>query len=93
MRKLAQESRCMQITIPHSVYGSCEYFLPAVIEKWFSENGICRPSYAGSNSSGNGFTAGVTNKESVYMIYDIHENDPVAFKLLFPQIKVHSHKL
>jgi hypothetical protein len=27
------------------------------------------------------------------MIYDIHENDPVAFKILFPQIKVHSHKL
>jgi hypothetical protein len=93
MRKLDPLLHSMQITIPHSVYGFCEYFLPAVIEKWFSENGIRHPGYAGSNSSGNGFTAGTTNKESVYMVYDIHENDPVAFKIQFPHIKVHSYKL
>ena len=81
----------MQLNIPHSVYGSCGYFAPDCITDWCITHGIKYPRYCGSNSSGSGFTNGVTNAESCYTVYDIHESDAVAFKIRFPEVKVYEY--
>ena len=81
----------MQLNVPHSVYGACTYFIPTVIREWLSSYGVIA-YYCGGNSWGDGFTNGVANSDSTYMVYNIQPYDATAFKIHFPFIKVHTGK-
>ena len=65
------------------------YLLPRVIVDWFGARGIKYPSYCGNNSSGTGYTDGVSNRVFVYMVHGIHPHDEIIFKLEFPDIKLY----
>lgn len=77
----------MQITVPHSEYGECQYFMPTILRDWIVAHGLDN-QYCGGGSWGDGFTNGITNRTSVYMVRDVQEVDGVAFKLLFPKCDV-----
>lgn len=73
----------MQIDVPHSEYGNATYIA------WLEEHGISDYAYCGAASSGNGYTNGISNRESVYMVYNIQDVDACAFQIQFPHCKVH----
>jgi hypothetical protein len=77
-----------QIDVPHKDYGDCDYFIPKIMYAWLRSQGL-KYGYAGGRSSGDGYTNGITNKESVYCVRDAKEEDGLAFQLLFPFAKVH----
>jgi hypothetical protein len=82
------ESRIsMQVTVPHSEYGACQYFMPTILREWIVAHGLDN-RYVGGGSWGDGYTNGVTNCESVYLVEDINETDAIAFKLQFPKCRV-----
>jgi hypothetical protein len=81
----------MQISVPHSEYGPHEYFMPVILQAWVAKYKL-NYEYTGGDSWGNGLTNGITNKESTYMIRNIQETDATAFRLRFPQCKVHLSK-
>jgi hypothetical protein len=82
----------MQLTVPQSVYGECTYFAPKPISEWLYGNGCEQWGYVGSSAWGNGYTDGVSNATSNYMVYNIHPEDATAFRIQFPQVKVHLGK-
>ncbi len=78
----------MQVNVPHSAYGACDYFMPNIMREWV--HGLDLDYlYAGNSSSGDGFTNGVSNKMSHYMVNDIQRGDSIAFQIQFPHAKVH----
>lgn len=77
----------MQIAVPHSVYGACEYFMPVVLRTWIIEHSL-NYWYISGESWGNGYTDGITNQESVYVVNNIHESDALVFKIQFPKCKI-----
>jgi hypothetical protein len=77
-----------QIDVPHKDYGECDYFMPKEMVAWLIAQGM-NYGYAGSRSSGDGYTNGITNKESIYSVRNAKEEDGLAFQLLFPFTKVH----
>ncbi len=77
----------MQVTVPHSEYGECQFFIPPVIYNWCAEYGL-EYRYVRGISQGSGYTNGVTNCESIYMVDGITETDAIAFKIQFPECKV-----
>jgi len=79
---------CVQINVPHSEYGACDYFAPKVIEDWLKEHGL-NYTFCGGGSWGNGFTNGVTNKESVYILRNVEDTDGLVFKINFPKCKIY----
>lgn len=85
----------MQINVPHSVYGSCTHFMPDDLIDWIrstmnlQEGEFVDYRYSGGTSGGDGFTNGVTNQETVYMVYKLKEHDGLAFKIQFPKCGVH----
>lgn len=81
-----------QVNVPHSVYGKCDYFIPEILRKWIVEHDINYYSYCGGSSGGDGYTNGVTNRESVYSIRNTQETDALAFQIQFPKCKVHEFK-
>ena len=83
---------CMQLSVPHSVYGACTYFIPSPIIAWFAQYDIADWSYCGGNSWGDGFTNGVSNADSTYLVYNIRPEDASAFGIQFPHIKIHLSK-
>lgn len=78
----------MQINVPWSVYGQCNYFMPYDLGGWCVERGL-QYSYCGKDSTGDGLTDGVVNTKSVYMVYKIHPDDAIVFKIFFPACTVH----
>ena len=82
----------MQLTIPHAIYGDADYFGPTPIREWLYKQGHLHWGLVGKTSSGNGYTNGVTNYCSVYMVYNIQPEDATALGLLFPNIGVHLSK-
>jgi hypothetical protein len=78
----------MQITVPHSVYDACTYFIPKEIGDWLHSYNL-KYGYVGGGSWGNGFTNGVTNQTSNYMVYNIQQGDALAFRIQFPHCKVY----
>ena len=88
----------MQIDVPHSVYGSCTHFMPDELIDWIRatlmlvEGEFVDYRYCGAGSWGDGFTNGITNQESTYMVNNIHEEDATAFRIMFPRCKVHVSK-
>jgi hypothetical protein len=78
----------MQINVPHSEYGECSYFMPVDMQKWLVERNLMG-HYCGSVSSGDGYTSGVTNRESSYTVKGIKKEDGLVFKIMFPKCKVH----
>jgi len=79
---------CVQVNIPHAHYGQCDYFIPQCIADWLRAHGLIG-NYCGGGSWGDGFTHGVTNRESVYIIRDIEDVDGLAFKINFPHCKIY----
>ncbi len=78
----------LQITVPHSFYGKCEYFIAPKIAAWLKNLGLDY-SLCGQNAWGNGYDKnGITNKETVYMVKDVQETDGIAFKIMFPKCGV-----
>lgn len=82
-------SYSMSLTVPHSVYGACTYFIPESMKAWLYQHGLERYSYCGGNLWGNGYTNGVTNADSVYMVYNIQPEDATAFGIQFPRVKIY----
>ena len=82
---------CMQLNVPHSVYGACTYFIPEVIQEWLHSYNL-QYNYCGGNSWGNGYTDGVMNSDSTYMVYNICPEDASAFGIQFPKVKIHLSK-
>ena len=78
----------MQIDVPHSVYGKCTYFIPSELNSWLLARNL-RYSLCHQSSSGDGFTNGVTNIKSHYMVNNIEEVDGLAFKIMFLACGVH----
>ena len=79
----------MQVNVPHSEYGPCEYFMPGILRDWVCGEYRLIYEYCGETSSGDGFTNGITNKESRYMVKNIQEADATAFQIMFPRCKVY----
>lgn len=82
-----------QIEIPETYVGrnmekAGEWLLPADIYKWLREGKTKWYSYCGSNSSGNGYTDGVSNTKFVFIIYGDAPGDDLVFKIKFPTVKV-----
>lgn len=82
----------MQLDVPHSKYGNGDYFIYEPMCEWLRNHDIRSWSYCGGGSWGNGYTNGITNQESVYMVYNIREDDATAFQIQFPHCKVHLSK-
>jgi hypothetical protein len=84
-----QSLHTMQVSVPHSEYAPCEYFMPKELADWLDQYGL-RGSYCGGSSWGNGYTdAGVTNRESTYMVHNIKPEDAIAFQIMFPKCRLH----
>ena len=79
----------MQVNVPHLEYGNDNYFMPSILIEWLRRNGIVDYDYCGGGYTGYGYTNGVTNWESVYMVNDIQEEDATAFRIQFPKCKVY----
>lgn len=80
----------MQLTVPHSKFGKCSFFMPEIIRAWICENlGPFDYTHCGENRSGDGYTNGVTNTESVYIIKWLLEEDGTRLKIAFPECRVH----
>lgn len=94
MRKIA-ELISIQINVPHSVYGRCEYMMPDDLIDWIRETLNLQDGqfvdygYVGGTITGDGYTNGITNRESVYMVRNMYKEDALAFKLTFPECFVH----
>ena len=80
-----------QINIPQSKYGVCPWTLPRKIRDWCSLFGLNEAHYCGNNSSGTGFTNGISNTEYCFIIKNAKETDAIAFRLTFPDCKVYSY--
>jgi hypothetical protein len=78
----------MQIHVPHSEYGECDYFMPYILQYWLVGIGL-RGKYCGSRSGGSGYTNGISNVEYTYMVYNVQKEDATAFKIMFPECKIH----
>ncbi len=78
----------MQISVPHSKYGRCSWFVPGVIDEWLRKQGLYG-SFCGTRSSGDGYTDGKSNGYSVYMVNNVQETDSIAFKIMFPECEIH----
>lgn len=79
----------MQVTVPQSKYGPCTYFMPDVLQDWLKSQGL-RGSYCSGQSWGDGYTNGVTNKTSVYMVGGIKDRETcLLFAILFPECQLH----
>lgn len=81
----------MQISVPHSEYGPCSYFMPKLMDDWLKKYSL-QGSYCGSNSWGDGYTNGVTNKESSYIVHNVELEDSIAFQIMFPKCRLHVSK-
>lgn len=82
----------MQVTVPWSEYGACEYFIPTPLRDWIVAHGL-DDRFCGGGSWGNGFDAnGITNRTSIYVVDNIQEEDSVAFKLMFPKCEIYVSK-
>jgi len=77
-----------QVDVPHKDYGECDYFIPVKMREWLTEQKLTW-GFGGTRSSGDGYTNGITNKESVYSVRDAKEEDALAFQLLFPRTRIH----
>jgi len=77
----------MQIDIPHDKFGRCDYFAPPAIAAWFKEHklgySLCAITSWGTGEGG----------ESCYHIPDASAEDALAFKIHFPDCKVHHSAL
>ena len=82
----------MQISIPQSIYGECTYIIPKVFVEWFAQQDIKNWGYSSSESWGDGYTNGLSNKTSTYMVYNIHPEDATLFKIFFPTVRVYTGK-
>lgn len=88
----------MQINVPHSEYGSCKHMMPDELIDWIrnamqlQDGYFVNYRYSGGTSSGDGFTNGITNQETIYMVYGLKEQDGLAFKLQFPKCRIHMSK-
>jgi hypothetical protein len=85
-------SYSMQLQVPHSIYGACTYFIPIPLLEWLTKNDLKEWGYCGGTSAGNGFTDGVDNRASTYMIYNIKPEDATAFGIQFPHVRIHLSK-
>lgn len=88
MTKIDTNLFSMQVSVPHSVYGHCEYFMPKPLRAWIVAHGLDN-TFVGGSCTGNGYTDGVTNRESTYMVYNIDKTDALSFKIMFPKCRVH----
>ena len=79
----------MQVNVPHSEYGPCEYFMPKILRDWVHVQNKFPYHYSGGTSGGDGYTNGVINRESIYVVNNIQEEDATVFQILFPKCKVH----
>lgn len=77
----------MQITIPGKIYGGCEYLEPEEIAVWLSNHNL-HGVYVGSTYGGWG-----GDIEYFYIAHGATEEDAIAFKLSFPDCKVHCSAL
>lgn len=80
-----------QVDVPHSEYGECDWFMPKVLQDWLMDRGL-QGHYGSGSSWGNGYTNGVTNRESMYSVKHAQETDALAFQIQFPKCKVHEFK-
>jgi hypothetical protein len=76
----------VQIDIPHSIYGRSDYFVPKPIADWLKAHNLGF-SLCGRSSDGRGTV------ESHYMVDGASVEDAIAFKLHFPDCRVHHYAL
>ena len=81
----------IQLAIPHSVYGFSTYSPPGHINQWLEANNL-RGEYVGSQLNGDGYTNGVSNMMSVYIIQGAQETDGLALAIQFPECRLHVRK-
>lgn len=77
-----------QIELKHSRWGSISYFPPKEIDEYFAKLGK-QCQFVGGGSWGDGYTNGVANSYSTYMVYDANRDDILLFKILYPDARVH----
>lgn len=79
----------MQVNVPHSKYGDGTYFIAPVLQEWLAERGL-QGRYCSGSSCGDGYTNGVTNKESHYMVNGIKDRETcLMFAIIFSDVKIH----
>jgi len=77
----------IQINVPHSEYGKCDWFAPRDIQDWLYKYKLTY-QFGGSQSGGNDYTDGIPNTIYYYSVKNISETDALAFQLMFPKCKV-----
>lgn len=93
--KIIPDVFSMQLDVPHSVYGRCFHIMPDELIDWIrgtmglQDGEFVNYEFVGETTHGDGFTNGISNRETVYMVYGLKEEDGSAFKLLFPKCKIH----
>jgi len=73
----------MQIDIPEAVYGRGDWLIQPCIAAWLKEQNLSH-EFVGTTSHG---TRQGTHTH--YIIRDIEQADATAFKMLFPDCRVH----
>ena len=82
----------MHLSIPDAVYGRHGFLAPRPIRDWLYANKLSDWSRCGGEQTGDGYTAGVTNRLSMYIVNNIQPEDATAFAFMFPHIKIHLSK-
>jgi hypothetical protein len=65
------------------------YGMPEEMNAWADACNCARGRLGHTTLGGAGYTNGISNKEYCFMIYDLSKEDCLAFKLRFPDVKVH----
>jgi hypothetical protein len=87
--KIDPKLHSMQVDVPWSEYGKCEYSMPKEMRDWIFALGL-NYQYGGTGSWGTGYyDDGRLNGESFYAVQNIQREDSIAFQLRFPKCRVH----
>jgi len=73
----------MQIDVPAEVYGRCDWFVPPRIAAWLKEQSLAY-HFTGTTSYGSG-----QGLKGHYTVDLSNPDDATAFKIQFPDCKVH----
>lgn len=76
----------IQIGVPHAVYGDHTYFMADKLQNWLRDRGL-NGTYCGKEYTGSG-----QNGHSIYIVKGASETDDLAFKMMFPDCKIHTSR-
>lgn len=74
----------MQLDVPHSIYGKCDFFITESMYIWLMNNGLSA-KFQGTDTWGSGFDQhGKSTTTACYKVEGIDETDATAFGIMFP---------